>query len=98
LVIEKLFFFKNKKTVIEVAQARGIIILAASLKNIPVTEVTPLQVKIATVGYGRADKNQVQIMIKNILSLPEIPQPDDVADALAIAYYGAVAINSKFSQ
>ena len=90
LVIEKLFFFKNRKTIIEVAQARGIIILAAALKGIPIIETTPLQVKIAVVGYGRAEKRQVQIMIKNIFGLPEIPQPDDVADALAIAYYGAV--------
>ena len=90
LVIEKLFFFKNRKTIIEVAQARGIIILAAALKGIPIIETTPLQVKIAVVGYGRAEKRQVQIMVKNIFGLSEIPRPDDVADALAIAYYGAV--------
>ncbi len=95
LAVEKLFFFKNKKTVIEVAQARGVIIAAAALKNVSIIEATPLQVKIAAVGYGRASKNQVQIMIKNILGLSEIPQPDDVADALAIAYYGATEINSK---
>ena len=95
LAVEKLFFFKNRKTIIEVAQARGVIIAAAALKNIPIIEATPLQVKIATVGYGRASKSQVQIMIKNILGLSEIPQPDDVADALAIAYYGAIRTGAK---
>lgn len=83
--IEKLFFTSNQKTVIDVAQARGIVLLAASLKNIPVYEYTPLQVKQAVVGYGRAKKNQVMDMTKRILHMKNIPKPDDAADALAIA-------------
>jgi len=85
LAIESLFFFKNSKTVIPVSQARGVILMAASQKKLPVFEYTPLQAKMATVGYGRADKKQVQEMVKRILELKEIPQPDDAADALAIA-------------
>ena len=83
--IEKLFFTSNQKTVIDVAQARGIILLSASLKNIPVYEYTPLQVKQAVVGYGKAKKNQVMDMTRRILHMKNIPKPDDAADALAIA-------------
>ena len=85
LAIEELFFNKNVKTAISVAQARGVEILSAQIKNIPIYEYTPLQVKQGLVGYGRADKKQIQHMVKILLNLPEIPKPDDVADALAIA-------------
>ncbi len=83
--IEELFYFKNNKTVISVSQARGVMVLAATLKNLPIFEYTPLQVKIGITGYGRAEKKQVQLMVQRILSLEEIPKPDDAADALAIA-------------
>ena len=83
--IEDLFFNTNAKTVIAAAQGRGVCIMAATAKDIPVYEYTPLQVKQAVVGYGRAQKNQVQQMVKMILNLESIPRPDDAADALAIA-------------
>jgi crossover junction endodeoxyribonuclease RuvC len=83
--VEKLFFFKNKKTIIEVAQARGAILLTISAKNVKVSGYTPLQIKQALTGYGRADKNQIQEMTKNILRLKSLPKPDDTADAIAIA-------------
>jgi len=85
VAVEELFFFKNLKTVIKVSEARGVITLAARQKSMPFFEYTPLQIKQALVGYGRADKNQVQQMVKSILKLKEIPKPDDAADALAIA-------------
>ena len=85
MAIEELFFQNNQKTAINVAQARGIIVLAAKNHGIPIFEYTPLQVKQAVVGYGKADKNQVQQMTKAILNLEKIPKPDDTADALAIA-------------
>ena len=85
VAVEQLFFATNATTAITVGQARGVIILTASQANIPTFDYTPLQVKLAITGYGKADKNQVQQMVKNILKLPEIPQPDDAADALAIA-------------
>ena len=84
-VLENLFFNTNAKTAMIVGQARGIIQLALQKHHINITEYTPLQVKIAITGYGRADKNQIQQMVKNILKLPEILSPDDVADAAAIA-------------
>lgn len=83
--IEELFYFKNKKTVIQVAQARGAILLTLEEKNVKICGYTPLQVKQALTGYGRADKKQMQEMTKSILKLTEIPKPDDAADALAIA-------------
>ena len=85
LAVESLFFFKNAKTIIPVSQARGVILMTASLNQIPVYEYTPLQAKMATVGYGRAEKKQVQEMVKILLELDTIPKPDDAADALAIA-------------
>lgn len=85
IAIESLFFFKNAKTVMAVSQARGIGLLVAAQKKIPLFEFTPLQAKIAVTGYGRAEKQQVQKMIKHILNLEKIPKPDDAADALAIA-------------
>ena len=85
MAIEELFFNNNVKTAITVAQARGVLILGASLCGLEVFEYTPLQVKQAVVGYGRAEKMQVQHMVKSILNLHEIPKPDDTADAVAIA-------------
>jgi len=83
--IEELFFFKNAKTVMSVSEARGVAILAAASLNVPIVEFTPLQIKQAITGYGKAEKQQVQKMIKALLDLKETPQPDDAADALAIA-------------
>lgn len=83
--IEELFFNTNTKTAIQVSQARGVIILACINSGIPIYEYTPLQIKQAIVGYGRAEKKQVQIMVKTILNLLEIPKPDDTADGLAAA-------------
>lgn len=83
--MEKLFYNNNAKTVIDVAQARGVITLSARLHNVPVSEYTPLQVKQSVTGYGRAVKKQVQEMTRIILNLEKIPKPDDTADALAMA-------------
>lgn len=85
MAIEQLFFTSNQKTVIMVAEARGIILLAATKKQLPIYEYTPLQVKQAVVGYGRAIKNQVMEMTRRMLRLEKLPKPDDAADALAIA-------------
>ncbi|MFH1367454.1 MAG: crossover junction endodeoxyribonuclease RuvC [Patescibacteria group bacterium] len=86
VAIEQLFWGKNVKTALLVGQARGVICLAAAKNKLPVYEFTPLQVKQVLTGYGQADKNQVQQMLKAIFSLKKIPRPDDAADALAIAY------------
>jgi crossover junction endodeoxyribonuclease RuvC len=83
--IEELFFNKNARTALAVGHARGVAMLAASSAGLPVFEYTPLQVKQAVTGFGRAAKTQVQFMVKAILALPEAPEPDDVADALAVA-------------
>ena len=83
--VEKLFFFKNAKTAMPVAQARGVVIETLAEAKIPIYEYTPLQVKQAVSAYGRASKKQVQKMIRLLLNLNEEPKPDDVADALAIA-------------
>lgn len=83
--IEKLFFNSNQKTVIDVGQARGVLMLAVQKAGLEVFEYTPLQVKQSVVGYGRAEKKQVQEMTRVILGLPKVPKPDDVADALAMA-------------
>jgi len=85
LSIEELFFNKNVSTALIVGQARGVILLAASQNNLPIGVYTPLQVKIAVTGFGRAEKRQVGQMVKTILKLAAIPTPDDTADALAIA-------------
>jgi crossover junction endodeoxyribonuclease RuvC len=87
-VVEDLFFFKNEKTVISVAQSRGMIIYLLAKHGIEVESVTPLQVKNTLCGYGRATKKQVQEMVKKVYKLDSIPQPDDAADALAIAWMG----------
>ena len=83
--IEELFFNTNSKTAIHVAEARGVILYTLSAANIEICEYTPLQVKQALVGYGRADKPQMQRMVKTLLNLTAIPKPDDAADALAVA-------------
>ncbi len=85
MAIEKLFYNTNAKTVIDVAQARGVTVLAAYQNNAEIFEYTPLQVKQSVVGYGRAEKKQVQEMIRVILNLEKVPKPDDTADALAMA-------------
>lgn len=82
---EELFFFKNLKTAITVAQARGVILVAARSSKINIAEYTPLQIKQALSGYGRADKKQIQKMVSLLLNLKSIPEPDDAADALAVA-------------
>ncbi len=83
--VEELFFYKNVTTAIQVAQARGVILLILHNSKLPVDEFTPLQIKQAVTGYGKADKKQVQKMIQFMLELKEIPKPDDAADALAVA-------------
>lgn len=83
--IEELFYFKNQKTVIQVAQARGVIVLACQKYCGNIYEYTPLQIKQALTGNGRAEKAQIQYMVKAILNLKEVPKPDDTADALAVA-------------
>lgn len=85
VAIEELFFNKNVKTALQVGQARGAAIVCAVNNTNELYEYTPLQVKQAVVGYGRADKHQVQTMVKILLGLKEVPKPDDAADALAIA-------------
>lgn len=83
--IEKLYFNTNEKTAINVAQARGAILVAVRANNIPIYEYTPLQIKQALTGYGRAEKQQIMYMVKTILKLNREPRPDDTADALAAA-------------
>lgn len=84
LAIEEIFFNKNTATALAVGQTRGVAMLAGAHGKIPIAEYTPLQVKMAVTGYGRASKGQVGYMVRVLLGLPEIPKPDDVADALAI--------------
>ncbi len=95
VAIEQLFFNKNARTALSVGHARGVLILAAVNSAINVSEYTPLQVKQAVVGYGRADKRQVQKMVKSILGLQKLPRPDDAADALAIAICHAHSVKLK---
>ena len=85
LSIEQLFFTNNKTTAIDVAQARGVILLAANQRGIPVYTYTPMQVKQSVVGYGKAEKRQVMEMTRQLLGLEKVPRPDDTADALALA-------------
>ena len=86
MAVEDLFFFKNNKTVITVSEARGVILLSGAVHGLNVVGYTPLQVKMAVTGYGRAEKKQIQMMVYKILQLKEIPKCDDTADALAIAF------------
>ena len=83
--VEDIFFFKNLKTAVKVSEARGAILLTLEKNKVKIASYTPLQVKQAITGYGRAEKKQVQLMVKNILNLKSIPKPDDTADAIAIA-------------
>lgn len=83
--VEKVFFGRNITTAIDVGQARGVLLLALANANVPVSEYSPPQVKEAVTGYGKADKAQVQLMVRHLLNLAETPRPDDAADALAVA-------------
>lgn len=94
-VVEKLFFMTNKKTAMDVSQARGVILSVLSAEGIGVMEATPLQLKTTITGDGRADKKQMQAMVKRILKLKEIPTPADAADGLALALYGAFTMKSS---
>lgn len=94
--IEKLYFQNNHKTAIDVAQARGVTLLALKQNNIPIFEYTPLQVKTAVTGYGKAQKHQVMMMTQRLLNLKEIPKPDDTADALAIAICHANSLGYQY--
>jgi crossover junction endodeoxyribonuclease RuvC len=84
--IEQLFFGQNTSTAIAVGQARGVVLLALARAGVPVVELAPSVVKQAVAGYGRADKVQVQTMVTRLLGLPRQPEPDDAADALAVAW------------
>jgi crossover junction endodeoxyribonuclease RuvC len=94
IAIEELFFSKNVKTAIKVAESRGVALMIASELKVPVVELNPNQVKLAICGDGRADKCRVQDMVTKLLSLRSAPQPDDAADALAIAICAATIRNS----
>lgn len=94
--VEELFFNNNAKTAINVAQARGVILVVGCQRGIPTYEYTPLQVKQAVVGYGRADKMQVQKMVKTILKVEELPKLDDTTDSMAIAI--CHAHSAKFAE
>jgi crossover junction endodeoxyribonuclease RuvC len=93
--IEELFFNSNTTTAIKVGEARGVALLACEQNGLTVAEYTPLQIKQALVGYGRAEKKQVQNMVKVILNLPEVPKPDDTADAVAAAICHAHSRNNR---
>lgn len=85
LAVENVYFFKNLKTAMPVSQVKGVILLTAAKKKIPVYEFTPLEIKLTISGYGKAEKEQIQRMIKALLTLKEVPKPDDAADALGVA-------------
>jgi len=90
LAVENIYFFKNLKTAMPVSQAKGVILLTAAKKKIPVYEITPLQMKMAITGYGKAEKKQVQKMLKVLLNMKEVPKLDDASDALGIALCYAI--------
>lgn len=94
--IEELFFNNNAKTAIDVAQARGVTLVVARMNGLPIFEYTPLQIKQAVTGYGRADKMQVQQMVKMILNVEKLPKLDDITDSMAIAI--CHAHSSKFAE
>ncbi len=98
MAIERLYFTTNQKTAIMVAEARGVILLSAKQSGLPIFEYTPLQVKTAVTGYGKAKKPQVMEMTRRLLKLPEVPKPDDTADALAIALTHIQAAGSELRQ
>lgn len=93
LSIESLYFAANSKTAMSVGQARGVALVTAAEHKLKIMEITPLQVKIALTGYGKAHKTQVQTMLQKILKLKKIPKPDDAADAAAIAWAGIGRVN-----
>lgn len=95
VAIEKLFFFKNQKTALQVAEARGMIVYLAISHNIPVKQFTPLEIKMALTGYGRAEKIQVQKMVEKILKIKKMPESDDEIDAMAIAITCSSVIKKK---
>ncbi len=95
MAIEKLFFAQNVTTAISVSHARGVAMLAGKLAGLEIAEYTPLQIKQALTGYGRADKNQMQEMVRIILGLKEVPKPDDCADALAAAICHSMTYRHK---
>lgn len=95
LAIERIFFFKNSKTIIPVAQARGVILLAAAKKGITAFEFTPLTAKMVLTGYGRSDKTEIQKVVQKMLKLKEIPKPDDAADALGMALCCALKLKNS---
>ena len=97
IAVEELFFNTNITTGIRVAEARGVVLLAAEMASVPIFEYTPLQVKQAVVGYGRAEKRQVISMVTRLLGLKEAPKPDDTADALAIAICHAHSGGSRLA-
>lgn len=96
IAIEELFFFKNAKTVISVAQARGVIIVVSMKNKIKPVGYTPLQVKMGVTGYGKSEKRQVQEMVQRILKLEQLPEPDDAADGLALAITHANSLTSSY--
>lgn len=98
LSIEKLYFNTNTTTAIDVAQARGVILLSARKSNVDIYEYTPLQVKQSITGYGRAEKHQVMEMVKTLLQLNSVPKPDDTADALALAICHGHCSGSLYSK
>ena len=89
MAVERLFFSRNAQTALGVGQARGVVLLAAAQRGVPVREATPNEVKSAIAGYGAADKDQVQRMVQVVLEMAAVPRPDDAADALAIAVWAA---------
>ncbi len=89
IALEELFFANNTTTALKVSQVRGVVNLLAAQRGVEVVEVKPNEVKMTITGYGRADKKQVQEMVKTILGLKQVPKPDDAADALAVAWTGA---------
>lgn len=89
IAVESVYFYNNIKTAIAVAEGRGVILLCAKQNKIPIQEFTPLEVKSNLTNYGKAEKKQVQYMVKTLLNLKSIPRPDDAADALALAICGA---------
>lgn len=94
--IEKIFFFQNQKTAFQISQVRGVLLLAAAQKNIPVIQPTPLEIKTCLTGYGRAEKNNVALMVKKILKLEKIPKKDDTSDALACAITAYYFLKNNF--
>ncbi|MCK4805975.1 MAG: crossover junction endodeoxyribonuclease RuvC [Candidatus Pacebacteria bacterium] len=97
VAIEKIFFFKNAKTVMSISEARGVILLIAQKNHLKCIELTPLEIKQNLIGYGRANKKDVQKTIQCFFSLETIPKPDDIADALAVALAGINKLGIKYS-